>query len=255
MLELPPVPERAAKLQLARAEVARSKKCLPKDFEIACWDLPQRGRSNESMAVACNKATLDSALDDLEQAGLCPLAVDLPEMAVVRALAEIEASPGITGILHIGWNDSLVVIMNQGVIVYHRRIETGLVEIHNRLSTQFTLDPQTVSYLLERIHSGELTEHERPLRGIWQGFVRSVVENLDVAIGYVSHAYRSSELGSVYLSGYGGSSSDLFDQVDAKLGMPVHTLMNPVLLASGYSPAECARFAMPYGLAARFDRP
>ncbi|MCA9303858.1 MAG: pilus assembly protein PilM [Phycisphaerales bacterium] len=255
MLELPPVPEEGAKLQLARAEVARSKKCLPQDFEIACWDLPKRGRSSESMAVACTRAPLSASLDVLEEAGLNALAVDLPEMAILRTLSESNQSPDITGILHIGWRDSLVVILNQGITVYHRRVEVGLEEISNRLGAQLALDPQTIAYLLERVQHGELGEHERPIRGMWQGFIRSLVENLDVAIGYVSHAYRSSELGSVYISGYGGANTDLVDQLTATLGMPVHTLINPTLLEAGYSPAQCARFALPYGLAARFDKP
>jgi len=254
IFELPPVPDLHAKQQLARVEVARSKKCPPAAFELGCWDLPAKGRASESMAISCQRSSLDQALDEIEQAGLRVAAVDLPELAITRTLGEVESDQGITGILHVGWGESLVVIQHEGVVVYQRRIEAGLGELHERLCTQYAFAHQTASYLVDRIHRGELCDNERPIRGMWQGFARSLAENLDVAIGYVSHAYRMADLGSIYLSGYGGSSEDLIEQVDAVLGMPVHPLVMPVLAGSGLSSPQCALFAIPYGLAARFDR-
>lgn len=254
MLELPPVTDQNAKLQLARAEIARSLKCPPNEFELGTWDLPAKGRTNESMAISCKRSDLDKTLDRLQEAGMDALSVDLMELAVSRTLAELVQSDDITGVLHIGWDGSLLVIQNQGAIVYQRRVEEGLADIHRRLCEQFALEDAAARYLIERMHKGELEEHERPARMVWQALIRSLSENLDVAIGYVSHAYRMAELGSVYLSGYGASNEDLHSEIDQRIGMPVHTLSAPTLLSAGVAPEQCARFTIPYGLAARFDK-
>jgi Tfp pilus assembly PilM family ATPase len=207
------------------------------------------------MAISCKRSALEQTLDHLHDAGMDALSVDLMEMAVSRTLSELVQSTDITGVLHIGWDESVLVIQNEGAIVYQRRVVEGLAGIHKRLCEQFALEDAAARYLIERMQMGELGDHERPARMVWQALIRSLAENLDVAIGYVSHAYRMAELGAVYLSGYGASNQDLHNEIDQRIGMPVHTLSAPTLLSAGVSAEECARYAIPYGLAARFDQP
>lgn len=253
IFELPPVGNPQAKAQIARVEVAREKKCTPADFELALWDLPAKGRTQESMVVSCNRAMLNAALDTAEEAGFMPVGVDLPEQALSRVLDRCTEDHAITGVLHIGWGESLAVIKNEGAVVYIRRINHGLGAIHTRIREQYTLGWGETSRVIDRMLSDELHEHERAVRGMWVGFVRTIVGELDVAIRYVSHTYRAAELGSVALGGYGATHSDLHSTIDEVLGMPAFAMVPAVMIESGVRDAVAARLAMPYGLAGRWD--
>ncbi|MBL4591031.1 MAG: pilus assembly protein PilM [Phycisphaerales bacterium] len=255
ILELPPVDDIKAKQQVARVEVARERKCDLNSFGIGLWDLPAKGRTRETMAVSCDRSPLDEALDQLAAVGFDPLAIDLPEQTVVRASLDQENSIGIAGYLHIGWDSSLAVIANDGVVVYIRRVAHGLGDVHTQIKEQYGLDQAALARLVQRVQDEQLEDHERPVGAMWTMMTRSLVEELDVAVRYVSHAYRMAELGSICLSGYGATHSGLIEQVDTLLGMPVSPLVPETLKISGISSAQCALLAMPYGLAVRNDRP
>ncbi len=252
--ELPPVEDPDAKIQLARAEVVREKKCAPTDFEVGYWDLPAKGRTRESMVTACQRSALNAMLDQMEDSGMEPLAVDLPELALVRTLPEQQNNNAIVGILHIGWEESLAVIKSEGVVVYVRRVEHGIKALHDRLCAQYPLDDQVAVHLIERMVRGTLEEHERPVRGMWTTLMRALVDEFDVAIRYVSHVYRTAELGSVFVSGYGATHSELLKEIDTVLGMSVEPLISDLLKDSEMGDDQCAKLALAVGLASRFDQ-
>jgi Tfp pilus assembly PilM family ATPase len=253
IVELPPIDDPDAKRQVARGEVAREKKCAPIDFEIGYWDLPFKGRNHESMVVACDRSSIDAKLDCIENAGMAPVALEVPEIAVARLVECEEDNMGIVGVLHIGWSDSIAVISNEQTIVYARRIKHGIKEIHERLVEHYRFNSQAAASIIDRMQTGTLEDHERSLQGLWSALVRVLVDDLDIAIRYVSHAYRAAELRSIFVSGYGASHPDLHSEIDAVLGMDVEPLVNSVFQDSTLTAAECAKLAVPAGLAMRFD--
>jgi Tfp pilus assembly PilM family ATPase len=253
ILELPPIDDTAAKLQVARGEIAREKKCSPTDIQIGYWDLPSKGRTSESMVVSCDLPSLEGTLDYHEDAGLAPVAVDFLESALVRAIGNSVDCDGIVGILHVGWDESLAVIANNRGIVYVRKIDRGLSEVHSKLTGQFNISTEAANNLTERVQLGQLGESERLIQGVWNSLVDGLVEDLDVAIRYVSHAYRGADLSSILVSGYGATHPEMLAEIDAVLGMDVRPLVNPILKNSELSDAECSRLAVPAGLAMRFD--
>ncbi len=252
ILELPPVESISIKKQLARVEVARERKGAPDSFEIGIWDLPQKGRMRESMIVSCERAKIDSSLALLDEVGFDASAIGLPEQALTCVSQEPSTEQGIVGYLHIGWDSSFAVITNGGSVVYTRRVEHGLREVHEQLREQFGFGELQLSRLLSRLQCNQLAAYERPAQDLWAGLIGALVSELDVAVRYVSHAYRMADLGLVYISGYGSACRDLLELVDDVLGMPVHPLVAPALSESGMKDEQCALFAMPYGLAARY---
>ncbi len=263
VIELPP-PESGAPIeQLARGEVARERKSDPKSFEIGYWPLPQRGRSNETMAVACPTATIDGLIEAYEAGGLEVVGIDLPELAIMRGVLETTsvsmptAEPCIDAVLHVSWNSALAVVTLGHRIVYVRRIERGASHAWEHATERFGLSRISAQAVLGDHDAQTQSEQLEKIRAAcWAGLAKELATELDVAIAYVSHGFRMSPLGSVILAGYGSTNLTLEHQLDQKLGIPlIRSAPEPFAAHAGENAGSsfAARLTLAYGLAARYD--
>ncbi len=242
---------------IARAEVARSRRCAPDRFELASWYLPQRGRGERGLAVACERTELEGMLDALESAGMVPVGVDLEEMALARVCgADLAAEPdSIHVMLRVGWNATLGVLSLGPTVVYTRRFEVGVGATIARLHGGVGLSWNDACRVLDSSseESAEPDAFEGHARAMWAGLAEQLGREIDTAVTYVTHTYRTATIGRVLLAGYGAARRELVEGLDACLGMPVHAAGCWNADARGEDQGSDARLAVAAGLAGRFD--
>lgn len=263
VIELPP-PESGAPLdQLARVEVARARKCDPNSFQQGIWSLPQRGRTSETMAVACPTPIVHDLMQAYESGGLEVAAIDLPELAIMRGALETKsfsmptADPKIDAVLHTSWNSALAVVTLGQRIVYVRRIERGASTVWTHATERFGLSRNSAQAVLGGPEALECAEQLDKIRmACWSSLAKELAAELDVALAYVSHGFRMAPLGSIVLAGYGAKNATLESQLDNVLGIPV-ICSAPEPLVQQFSETDndafAARLTLAYGLATRFD--
>ena len=128
ILDLPPASSGAPIKQLARMEVARSRKCAPDDFELGYWALPAKGRTHETLAVAFPRTTIDQTIERFESAGFVPVGMDLMELAIHRGThtPDGEVENEVNASLHIVWESSFAGLTLGNTVSHGRRGENGV---------------------------------------------------------------------------------------------------------------------------------
>lgn len=243
---------------IARAEIARNRRCAPDRFELATWYLPQRGRGERGLAVACERTELEGHLDALEAGGLVPVGVDLEETALARACqSDLNAeADSIHAMLRVGWNATLGVLSLGPTVVYTRRFEIGVGPTIARLKNDCGIPWNDAARVIERhdAASPQPDQFETIARSMWTSLAEQLGREIDTAVTYVTHAYRTAPIGRVLLAGYGSARPELLAGLDAALGMSIHTADawdgQPTTETSS---ATRARLAVAAGLAGRFD--
>ena len=270
VLELPPAQSGAPVEQLARMEIARDRRCAPDEFQLGLWELPAKGRSQETLAVACSRGVIDSTIERFEHAGFVAVGMDLMELAMCRCGFHAKQSsiqrdpesadtPAIETRLHIGWASSFAVISLGETVVYVRRIEHGASSVWEQATGRYELSNRGADRVLTCFDGQTNTnELDRIQRSAWAGLATQLANELDVAVAYVSHSYRMAPHGHIILSGYGVQHQVVRDQLDKKLGIPFRDAVPTALVNAIGSEREVQRLAtrlcLAYGLAARFDQ-
>lgn len=238
---------------IARAEIARNRRCAPDRFELAAWYLPQRGKTERGLAVACERPDLNGFLDTLEHAGLDPVGVDLEETALARACQGVLASEddAIHALVRIGWESTLAVLSLGPTVIYTRRFELGVGPFVDRLRERAGISWNDACRMVRAGTPADADVFEQAAGAMWARLGDGLADELDTAITYVSHANRSAGVGRVLLAGYGTHRADLVGGLDDALGMSVGVAGG---WASDGDAAQDARIAVAAGLAGRFDQ-
>lgn len=143
-MDLPPLKSGAPIDQLARAEFARRNKIEASTFELSYWGLPATGPSLQVMAVGCDIATTDEAIDAFESAGIRVAGVDDPARAVGRVLAGVPTLATVrVGARLDSWG-ATVVVLHHSTLLYARspagltlnKGSTGHPEAAHRLAAE-----------------------------------------------------------------------------------------------------------------------
>ena len=263
VFELPPADSGAPLEVLARAEVARERRCDPKDFEIGFWGLPQRGRTSETMAVACSSQMIEGIIHSAETADLEVAGIDLAEIAILRGVQEhlsqvnADGDTPINSILHVGWEHSLAIVTLGARLVYVRRIPHGAGDAWGLATERYNLSVNSARAIIGDYTLKQFDEQLKRIQtSCWSSLSKQLASELDVAFAYVSHSFRMAPLGRVELSGYGATNATLVTQIDDVLGLPVRNGSPKVLIDAipeQDSESLAARLAFAYGLASRFD--
>ena len=238
---------------IARAEIARTQRCSPDRFELATWYLPQRGRTERGLAVACEREDLDDHLDAIEGAGLTVVAVDLEDLALSRSCRSVtgQEQEAIHALLRIGWNATLGVLSLGDGVIYTRRFEFGvgaaLGKIRDRAGISWN---DAVRVIGSEQATGAFEDAARPL---WSNLAEDLGAEIDTAITYVTHTHRTAPVGQVVVAGYGTGRPELIDTLDDILGMPVRAADCWDGADLSMASSMRARLAVAAGLARRFD--
>jgi len=262
VIELPPPESGAPLAQLARLEIARARRANPEDFEVGFWSLPARGRTRETLAVACPRSVVEDSIERYESGGFEPSGIDLLELAIVRggrAGGEaLGAENEINAALHIGWSASLAVLSVGDTINYVRRVERGAACVWKHARDRYRLSVDGAERVLHAGEGRKDTQLEPLVKACWASVASELASELDVAVSYVSHAFRTAPLGQVRISGYAAGNPVVNERLDAVIGIPVTAACAPQLHRAlgehGEPKGLAARLTPAYGLAARFDK-
>ncbi len=259
VIELPPAESGAPVDQLAKVEVARAKKCSPEDFELGYWALPAKGRTQETLAVACPRPVIDETIERFESAGFVPAGIDLLELAISRAGAQGTGENEINALLHIGWRSSLAVLTLGNTVIYVRRIENGASSVWDMSASRYGLSPKGADAVInDQMLADGSRGYAKIKRATWSVLAGELASELDITIAYVAHSFRTAPLGKIYLSGYGAVNPVIDEHLDKVLGIPIECAA-PLPLVRGIGSGQqvwslACRLSTAYGLAARFDR-
>lgn len=234
VLELPPRTSGAPVAQLAAAELGRMHKCDPGAMEVALWEVPAANRAAsgcEYMVAACAHEASDALLDAFENAGLEVRALDLLQLALLRACASgIRPPPAMDALLHLGWDRCSLMIVTDGVIAYERALEGAegkalVTTIAQRLDADLAAIEEILTGRLPE-PSPESREHRRELeteiRDFTTAHVAALVEQVHTSFAYVSRRYTDRDLGTVTIAGEFGALEGLSTRL-ATLGVEART--------------------------------
>ena len=265
VIELPPADSGAPIDQLARMEIARERRCSPEDIEFGYWALPQRGKAQETLAVACPRSTVDSTLDLYEESGFVVTGLDLLELAVCRGgeargqVADPADAQEINTHLHIGWTSSLAILTLGEKVIYVRRIEHGASQVWDVAMNRFQLSISGAEFVLtDESSEDDIASKHLVNQASWSGLAKTLSDELDIAIAYISHAHRMAPFGKIELSGYGATNPYINKSLDQVLGIPIQAA-GPAALLCKIEPVErgwsiASRLSTAFGLAARYDQ-
>ncbi|MFK7883795.1 MAG: pilus assembly protein PilM [Phycisphaerales bacterium] len=251
VIDLPARDSHAPIDAIARAEFARSQRVSADSYEFASWYIPSRGRQDQGMVVACERIPLEQRIDAFEDAGMGVVGVDLEETAITRACVE-QLDPrenAINAIVRLGWSSSLAVLALGNEVVYTRRIGLGVSRFILSLQDSNGLDLHDSMRMLafqdSGVGSGQASIQAFMQAG-WGNLAGEIANEVDTAVTYVAHAYRSAEIGKVALAGYGTGRAILREAFGSRVGMDAVVPVWPGV----ETPGNCA---VSIGLARRFD--
>jgi Tfp pilus assembly PilM family ATPase len=158
ILDVPPRDSGAPVEQIARMELATMHRTEAGSFEMAWWELPAgRGREGSRiMAAACPHAVSEEMIALLESGGLEVAAIDTECAALARVCdATADSFQRVSPVLDLGWRAARLVLLQQGTIVYERRLsEAGLGPLWHAITSQFNLEPRITDYLMTTVGLG-----------------------------------------------------------------------------------------------------
>jgi Tfp pilus assembly PilM family ATPase len=217
VLELPPRSSGAPLAQLAAVELGRMHRRDPDAMEVALWEIPAANRAAngcEYMVTACAHDAANPFLDAFEDAGLDVLALDIPQLALLRAAAaRMHPPPAMDALLHVGYDRCSLMIVTDGVIAYERALEGAEGKALVTLVTQRLGAPTSA---VEEIlcgqgaevtadHGAQRAELESELRDFTTVHVAALVEQVHTSFSYVARRYTDRDLATVLLTGeFGG---------------------------------------------------
>jgi Tfp pilus assembly PilM family ATPase len=220
IVELPPRSSGAPLEELARVEVARSRKCDPASFELGTWELPAPGRGSDQTHMFAAGLPLHRAepiLDALESAGLETVAIEVPALAMARAHAEVPSA-----MLEVGWAGSLICVGFQGVVVYERIIEeAGLRRLLEGVAARLKVPLEAADSLILNASPTDDSPLASELRAPISEFLESLSRELQRSIAYVAHRYQATSMKRMTVTGDGAAIGGLVPRVHESIGMHV----------------------------------
>ena len=156
VLDVPPRASGAPLDQIVRNELARTNRVENGQLECGWWELPPGVRETEGtqvIAVGCKHEDAMELLEACDGAEMEVVALDAPGPALARAVCgKITQASAMTGIMEIGSESALLVVMRGQTIVYERALaEGGLNTITAQLVKKLAVDEQTAEYLLREV--------------------------------------------------------------------------------------------------------
>lgn len=219
ILELPPRSSGAPVDQLAKSELARRHEKTVQEIEACAWDLPSPARAANRtymMAVACAHREAEAMIGAFEGAGLQVQSIETQATAVARACGAMFDDLGGTGaILDIGWTSAQLVMMYQGIVVYHRNLlKCGLEVLAGAISRQ----QGTTGEMVEQWLSCEDPQAALPPAALAAG-LESVATELRIPLSYLANQYPDAHVRRLLLVGGGASAAGLGSQLGKALSL------------------------------------
>jgi len=224
IMELPPVDSGAPLEMLARGELARMHKCDPQSFEMASWQLPVPARAANTtfvMGAACAHADADSLLDCFEAEGFRVERLEIQSQAMARACGPLlGGSPGLAGILDIGWTAPRLVLLYDGVVIYERKLpKSAYGAMVDALAAELGVDVAQVERMLSGAEAAG--PHAQAVGARIERYAARIIEEMKIPLSYVSNQYPDAPADQLLLVGGGARLDGLARQLAEAMDRPV----------------------------------
>jgi Tfp pilus assembly PilM family ATPase len=235
IMEFPPRSSGAPLEQLARNELSRMHCCEVGSFEMACWDLPAPARAGHAtyvMAAGFSHEQAGELMDLVEGGGLDVYALDMHASAVLRACRRLlEGVTGIAAILHLGWEQTSLILVYQGVVVYERKlVKCGIDSIANSLGRELKLHHDKAEYLIRQVGlSTECPDVEpvscRVVNLAVTAYCETLVEEMRIPLSYLANQYPDASPETLLLVGSGGRIPGFEQRLNSTLDFCARTVL------------------------------
>jgi len=228
ILDLPPEGSGAPINRLALLEAQRSGSHKTEDLQVGYWT--QRPTDPPSKfqlpyyTVACETDPLNQLIDAFESVHLAPISVEPIETALSRTATShnefVENS--IHSIIEIGWEQSWAIITLGSIPVYTRKIDCGAARIHRQLIDDHAIPISAINYLFSPSNpsQGQDSMVERIITTLLTPMLSTIVDQLDIALTYVSQQHRFAPFGVGFRSGYFSNLDQTAHAIAQRTGMP-----------------------------------
>jgi len=226
------------------------------DYHIIRYD--DDAEKMEILLVAARNEFLKNILDIVFDAGLRPVLVDTDAFAVLNAYElnyEIDPSK-VTGLINIGFENSNIVFLKDGIYHSTRDVSNGVKLISDAIGREFRLNQE----LTAKAMRGEMDSSidQDMFKATIATSFEELTAGIEVAVSYFKSASGVEGLDWIVLSGGGALVPYLPELMQNKLGIPVE-IFNPLRnieydpdMFMEHQPEKVAPLlAVPMGLAAR----
>ncbi len=224
ILDLPPEGSGAPIGRLALLEAQRSGAHKTDDLQIGFWTRPCEKVISPYYTIACETEPLDVLIDSFEAAHLHPVGIEPAETALARSLPWHDefTQDAIHSVVEIGWDKSWAIITLGNIPVYTREIDSGTAKIRNQLIDDHAIPVHAIKTLFSEQHlsSSHDSQVVRILSSLLTPLLTEIVEQLDIALTYVSQQHRFAPFGVVFRSGYFSHLDQAAHAIAQRTGMP-----------------------------------
>jgi Tfp pilus assembly PilM family ATPase len=231
VLELPPKTSGAPLQEIARSELASMHGYEPQAAESVCWDLPTSTRrgSTQAMGVACRHADAETVLQAFDHVGLDVIALDSRLHAVTRVCASVVPQAGITAVLDLEWNRTMLLLLYQGTVIYKRTVtDQSLRQLVKGLMQGLELEEDSVLYLLADVglapQTSDYAAQAETIRPLVTKYLDSIAASLQSPFAYATSQYAGTALDSLLLVGQGAAIPGASEHLQPRLSVNVRVV-------------------------------
>lgn len=231
VLDVPPRSSGAPLDQIVRNELARGNRVEASQIECGWWELPPGVRETEGcqvIALACRHEDSLALLEPCTAAGLDVVAIDAPGPALARAVrAKVAGQSGLSGVLEVGAESALLVVLRGGTIVYERLLaEGGTQNTVALLVRKLAVDEQTAEFLLGRVgvdgsdvELADEAELVAEARAVIAESADQLASEVHASAAYAGRRY-AEDMQRLLLIGTGAAVPGLGDRIARRLEVP-----------------------------------
>ena len=231
ILELPPRTSGAPLDEIARAELANMHGYDPQAAEAVCWDLPVSSRrgTTQAMGVACRHDDAEAVLKAFDGSSLDVQALDSRLHAVVRACQSVLPQTGITAVLDLEWNGTMLLLVFEGTVFYQRTMSEGAVrQLVQAITEGLALDEEAALLLLAEVglapRGPEHASHAEAISPMISKYLDVMAHSLQSPLAYAAAQYPGSSVSGLLLVGHGAGIPGVADVLQQRLGMSVRAV-------------------------------
>jgi type IV pilus assembly protein PilM len=180
----------------------------------------------EVILLACRRPVLERALQIVEQAGLCPVAVDVEPSALTRCHANQSRRAADQGqrnmILHMGSSCTAVLIVQGERLLFIKYVPLGGLEFDKAVARSLGMDAVEAATL--RRHNGDRRsdrqdpEIARSVSEALRPVIARLASEVAMCVRYHSVTFRGQPLARLVLGG-GEATPELAESLQGKLGI------------------------------------
>jgi type IV pilus assembly protein PilM len=219
ILDVPPRGSGAPIEQIAAAELGRTAKLKPGEFEASFWDVPApaRGSGGAVLGVALRHEDADQLADPLEAAGFEVRAIDVEGWAIQRACCSRLAAEQASAILDLGWSAASLYIADRQSVLYQRALwDSGIQHLVQAMVAEHNMPEEAAELLLH----GHPAGHSAPaaqLPRLIRHFVEQLCDELRLSLAFVRQRFPGLCGDSLLVTGGGADLPGMASLLTARL--------------------------------------